>query len=344
MYDAILLVSFGGPEGPDDVVPFLRRVTRGRDVPDERLAQVGAHYAHFGGRSPLNDQCRALRAALEELLAAEGPALPVYWGNRNWHPFLVDTVARMADDGVTRAAAFVTSAFGSYSGCRQYGEDLDAAVEAVGPRAPRLDKVRLYYNHPGFLEPQAAHVAAAVALLPPELRRSARIVFTAHSIPRSMAATSDYEAQLREASALVVDLAGLGGRPWDLAYQSRSGPPAVPWLEPDVNDHLRFLAGDGTRAVVLVPIGFTSDHVEVLWDLDVQAAATADELGLVLTRAATVGTAPPFVAMARELVLERMEPDRPRRALGSFGPWPDTCPLGHCQPGQRPPASVHNPA
>lgn len=336
MYDAILLVSFGGPEGPDDVLPFLERVTRGRGVPRERLAEVGEHYHLFGGRSPINDQCRALEGALEALLEAEGPHLPVYWGNRNWHPLLADTVRQMADDGIRHAAAFVTSAFGSYSGCRQYREDLEEARRQVGPRAPQLDKLRLYHNHPGFLGPLAANVRAALQRLPAHQRDGARLVFTAHSIPVSMAATSDYEAQLRESSGLVAELAGRGDRPWDLVFQSRSGPPEVPWLEPDVCDHLRRLRAGGAGAVVLVPIGFVSDHMEVLYDLDTRAAAVAAEVGLTLERAATVGTAPAFVAMVRQLVLERQDPARPRLALGPSGPWPDTCPVGHCTPAARP--------
>jgi protoporphyrin/coproporphyrin ferrochelatase len=340
VYDAILLVSFGGPEAPDEVVPFLQQVTRGRDIPAERLAEVGEHYFAFGGRSPINDQCRALRSALEELLAAQGPPLPVYWGNRNWHPFLADTVRLMADDGVRRAAAFVTSAFGSYSGCRQYSEDLAAAVTDVGPSAHQLDKLRLYYNHPGFLEPQAANLARALQQLPPAEQGQARVIFTAHSIPVAMAATSDYEAQLRDAAATTMGLAGLDDRPWDLVYQSRSGPPHVPWLEPDISDHLHDLALSGTAAVVVVPIGFTSDHMEVRWDLDTQAAEVAAKHGMSFVRAATVGTAPGFVAMIRELVLERTEPGRPRRWLGPAGPWPDACPAGHCAPPSRPAAAV----
>jgi protoporphyrin/coproporphyrin ferrochelatase len=338
VYDAILIVSFGGPEQPEDVVPFLEQVTRGRGIPRERLAEVGEHYFLFGGRSPINDQCRALKSALEALLAEEGPPLPVYWGNRNWHPFLADTVRQMAADGVTRAACFVTSAFSSYSGCRQYREDLEAARLAAGPGAPQLDKLRLYYNHPGFLEPLAANVTAALDRLPAGLREPARLVFTAHSVPESMARTSEYVPQLEEAAGLVMGLAGLEGRRWDLVYQSRSGPPQVPWLEPDVCDHLRALHADGEQAVVLVPIGFTSDHMEVLYDLDTQAAEVAGELGLTMVRAATVGTDPAFVAMIRELVLERLDPDRPRRALGPSGPWPDACPEGHCAVPARPAA------
>lgn len=347
VYDAILLVSFGGPEGPEDVIPFLRNVTRGRDVPAERLAEVAAQYTAFGGRSPLNDQCRALKSALEDVLRREGPPLPVYWGNRNWHPFVSDAVAEMARDGVRRAAAFVTSAFGSYSGCRQYCEDLAAARAAVGPGAPQLDKLRLYYNHPGFVGPLAANVEDALGRLDPDERDQARLVFTAHSIPLAMAATSDYESQLREAAGLVSSRLRRPRRRWDLVFQSRSGPGHVPWLEPDVGDHLRHLRADGVEAVVLVPIGFTSDHMEVLYDLDTQAAGVADQLGLRLERASTVGTAGPFVAMIRQLVLERVDPARPRLALGAHGPWPDQCPPGHCAVPPRRPApasSGHRPS
>lgn len=336
--DAVLLLSFGGPEKPDDVIPFLRNVTRGRGVPDERLATVAEQYALFGGRSPINDHCRALVAACQDDFAANGLDLPVYWGNRNWHPFVTDTVAQMAADGVRDAAVFVTSAFGSYSGCRQYSEDLAAAAEAVGERAPRLTKLRLYYNHPGFIEPMAARLDAAMAErggegepLPP----TTRVVFTAHSIPEAMARGCDYVAQLHEAARLVLDASRhpIGG--YDLAFQSRSGPPSVPWLEPDVNDHLEALANDGVEEVVLVPIGFVSDHLEVLYDLDVQAAATAAALGVAVVRVPTVGTHPRFVAMIRELVAERRG-GRPRLFLGANGPWPDRCPPDHCPPPRRP--------
>ncbi len=336
MTDALLLLSFGGPEGPDDVLPFLRNVTRGRNVPDERLAVVAEQYARFGGRSPINDQCRALRTAIEADLAANGVDLPVYWGNRNWHPFVTDTVAEMADDGVTRAFVLVTSAFGSYSGCRQYREDLAAAAVTVGSSAPALDKLRLYFNHPGFIEPMADNVVAAVEAMPPTggtADPSTRLVFTAHSIPVSMAAGCDYEAQLRDAARLVVETAGLE-LDHDLVFQSRSGPPSIPWLEPDVNDHLGALAADGVERVVLVPIGFVSDHMEVLFDLDTQAARTAAELGIAMTRAATVGTDPRFVAMVRQLVAERLDCAQPV-ALGSRGPWPDECPPDHCPPPRR---------
>jgi len=335
--DAILLLSFGGPEGPDDVLPFLRNVTKGRNVPDERLAVVAEQYAQFGGRSPINDHCRDLKSAIEAELGAAGIELPVYWGNRNWHPMLTDTVAAMAADGIERALVFTTSAFGSYSGCRQYREDLERAGETVGPAAPQLDKIRLFYNHPGFIEPMGRNVAEAVDQATTDAGRSAehRIVFCAHSIPESMAASCAYPAQLTEAAGLVMAEAGLADQSWDLVYQSRSGPPSVPWLEPDVNDHLEALAAGGTRSVTLVPIGFISDHMEVLYDLDTQAMETAAGLGLALNRAATVGTDPRFVTMIRELIEERRSAAA-RLAVGSDGPWPDDCPDGHCLAPRRP--------
>ncbi|MEZ5409690.1 MAG: ferrochelatase [Acidimicrobiales bacterium] len=336
-----MLLSFGGPEGPDDVMPFLRNVTRGRDVSDERLAVVAEQYALFGGRSPLNDQCRDLLAALRPELDDHGIDLPLYWGNRNWDPYLADTVAAMAADGVTDALVFATSAFGTYSGCRQYREDMERAAAAVdsqgGPAAPRLSKLRLFYNHPGFVEAAADRLVTAVGGTPPGA--ADRIVFTAHSIPRSMAAGCSYEEQLHEAARLVLGAAGWGDVEHDVVFQSRSGPPQVPWLEPDVNDHLRALAAAGTERVVLVPIGFVSDHMEVVFDLDTQARATADELGLELVRVPTVGTHPRFVAGIRELIEERLRPaTAPRLALGADGPWPDECPAGHCPaPSGRPP-------
>ena len=322
-YDALLVLSFGGPEGPDDVMPFLENVTRGRDVPRERLLEVAEHYLALGGVSPINGQVRALIAALERELRAHGSALPIYWGNRNWHPLLPATVARMKSDGVQRALALVTSAWGSYSACRQYLEDIAKARAAVGEGAPIIDKIRPYFDAPGFLEAQADRVREVLGD-----RAGARLVFTAHSIPLSMARTSAYEAQLREAARIVAELAG-GGDDWDLVYQSRSGPPQVPWLEPDVGDHLLALHAQGVREAVLVPIGFTSDHVEVVYDLDVQARAQVAHLeDFVVKRAATVGTDPGFVAMLRDLVVERLEgPELPSHgALATH----DRCPAGCC--------------
>jgi ferrochelatase len=340
-YDAILLVSFGGPEQPDEVIPFMENVTRGRDIPRARLEEVGQHYFDFGGRSPINDQNRALQAAIGELLVAEGPDLPVYWGNRNWHPLLPATLAQMRDDGVTRALCLVTSAFSSYSGCRQYREDL-AAARAQVEGAPELDKLRVYYNHPGFLEPQVDFIVDALFRLPADVRDHAEVAFTTHSIPRTMARHCDYEAQHYEACRIVMDLLAEraplpdgGERPWQLVFNSRSGPGFVPWLEPDVNDHLADRHEQGAPGVVCVPIGFISDHMEVVYDLDVEAAGTAEQLGLPFARAASVGTDPRFVAMVRELVLERLE-DAPRRALGTRGPNHDSCPVDCCfTPGQE---------
>ncbi len=318
-FDALLVVSFGGPEGPDDVMPFLRRVTAGRGVPDDRLAVVAEHYRHFGGVSPINGQNRELIAAIESEFAGRGWTLPIYWGNRNWHPLLADPVRAMRDDGVERALAFVTSAFGSYSGCRQYREDIERARQEVGPGAPVIEKLRLYGDQPGFLDSVQANVADALDQLPGRTRDQARLVFTAHSIPLSMADVSPYEVQLREAAATVTSRLA-GSYQWDLVWQSRSGPPSVPWLEPDIVDHLRTLAGSGVTDVVVVPIGFVSDHVEVQWDLDTEARAVADETGLRLVRAATVGTAAPFVTMIADLVAEAV-------ALGQA---PGVCAPGCC--------------
>lgn len=325
-YDALLLVSFGGPERMDDVMPFLENVVRGKDVPPERLRAVAGQYEALGGRSPLPDQCRALIRAVEDLLGRAGPALPVYWGNRNWHPLLADTLARMAADGVSRALALLTSAYGSYPGCRQYLEDIERARAAAGPRAPRVDKLRAFYNHPGFVEPLVERVKAAFDRVPRERRDDARLVFTAHSLPLAMARVSGYEAELRETAALV---AAPLRRRYALAFQSRSGRPGQPWLEPDVLDELGALAAQGARDVVVAPVGFLSDHMEVVYDLDVQARARASELGLGMIRAQTVGADPRFVAMVRELVLERME-DAPPRFLGTRGPSPHACPEGCC--------------
>jgi protoporphyrin/coproporphyrin ferrochelatase len=337
-YDAFLLVSFGGPEGPGDVIPFLQNVTRGRGIPVERLQHVAAHYDLFGGVSPINQQCRDLIAAVEKDFAAAGIALPVYWGNRNWDPYLADTVRAMARDGVRRALAFVTSAYSSYSSCRQYRDDIAGARAQAGPGAPVIDKIRLYYNHPGFIGPLAASTRRAVQALPAGVRDQAQLVFTAHSIPAAMARDSGpdggaYPAQLAEASRLVAEQAGggPGGGPrrWQLAYQSRSGPPSQPWLEPDVNDCLTGLARDGAAAAVLVPVGFVSDHVEVRYDLDIEAAQTAAALGLPIARAATPGTDPAFVSMVTELVQEQLA-SVPPAALGARGPSLNTCGNGCC--------------
>ena len=337
-YEAFVLVSFGGPEGPADVMPFLENVTRGRGVPRERLAEVAHHYDLFGGVSPINQQCRDLMAAIEKDFAVSGLDLPVYWGNRNWAPYLADTVAEMAADGVRRAVAFVTSAYGSYSSCRQYLDDIEAARAQAGPCAPEIDKIRHYFNHPGFIEPVTEATLAAAGSLPPAVAPHVPLVFTAHSVPETMAAASGpsgglYPAQLTEAARLVAaGVAAATGheRPWQLVYQSRSGPPSVPWLGPDVCDHLADLARDGAPGAVLVPVGFTSDHLEVVHDLDVQAAEAGQRLGLPLARAATPGTHPRFVSMITELVRERLDAAPSRQVLGGLGAAPDACPGGCC--------------
>jgi ferrochelatase len=342
-YDAVLLVSFGGPEGPDDVMPFLRNVTSGRGIPEARLAEVAEHYRHFGGVSPINAQCRDLIDALRPELAGAGIDLPVYWGNRNWHPMLTDTVAAMRDAGVRRALAFATSAYGSYSGCGQYLADLAEARRAVGAGAPEIDKIRQFHDHPGFVEPHVDAVRAAIGVLAAAAPRSGetRLVFTAHSIPTSMATSSGptggrYLAQLHETAGIVAKAAA-PDLAWDLVWQSRSGPPQVPWLAPDVNEHLEAIAATGVTGVVVSPIGFVSDHLEVLWDLDEEAAATAARLGMGFARAATPGADPRFVAMIRELVAERLDPSVPRRRLGALPVW-DRCAEGCCPAPTRPAA------
>ena len=349
-YDALLLVSFGGPERPEDVVPFLENVTRGRGIPRERLEVVGEHYHLFGGRSPINDLNRDLLAAIRTDLADAGLDVPVYWGNRNWDPYLADVLAEMRDDGVTRAACFVTSAYSSWSSCRQYRENLYDAVASLGDSAPRLDKLRHYFNHPGFVDPVVDAVLAALDGLPEAARSGARLVFVTHSIPLGMDEASGpsggaYVGQHRDVAAEVTTrvAASTGvSREHDLVYCSRSGPPSVPWLEPDVNDHLEQLAAAGTPAVVLVPVGFVSDHMEVVYDLDTEALATAERLGLPVARAATPQTDPRFVAMVRELLVERAAAERgepvERPSVGRLGALWDACPVGCCAnpAGERP--------
>jgi ferrochelatase len=297
-YDAILIVSFGGPQRREDVIPFLENVLRGRDVPRARLLEVAEHYYHFDGVSPINQQCRELIGALGERVS-----LPIYWGNRNWHPHLADTVRQMAADGVRRALAIATSAYSSYSGCRQYIENIAAARAAAGSAAPAIDKLPPFWRHEGFVAANAERVADALALIPEGRRRDARLIYTAHSIPLSMAGSCRYEEQLVETARRVSERAG--HEEWDLVWQSRSGPPTQPWLEPDILDHLRTLAENGVRDVVVSPLGFLSDHMEVIYDLDYEAAALSRDLGLNFVRARTAGTHPAVIAMLAELIEER---------------------------------------
>lgn len=294
-YDAILILSFGGPEGPEEVLPFLENVLRGRNVPRERMLEVAGNYQRFGGKSPINDHCRALITALRARLDAAGVEVPVYWGNRNWHPMLADTVRQMAADGVRRAIAYATSAYASYSGCRQYLENIEAARQVVGESSPVIEKVGPFHDHPLFIRANASRIADAMAKLP-----SGRLVCTAHSLPVSMAATSRYQEQVSETARLAARSAGVSE--WDLVWQSRSGPPSQPWLAPDICDHLRDLHARGSREVVIAPIGFLSDHVEVLYDLDTEAGGVAAQLGMRMVRAETVGTHPDMVELVYELV------------------------------------------
>lgn len=326
-YDALLVVSFGGPEGMDDVMPFLDNVLRGRNVPRERMLGVAHHYEMFGGISPINQQNRDLIAALKTELETHGPNLPIYWGNRNWHPLLADTLRQMAADGVRNALAFVTSAYSSYSSCRQYRENIAAAQEKAGPDTPRVDKLRAFYNHPLFIEANVDHIRDAWS----QVDQPAELVFTAHSIPESMAAQCAYAAQLEEAGGLIATALGIDR--WRVVYQSRSGSPSQPWLEPDINEYLRELHAKGTNAVVVAPIGFVSDHMEVVYDLDFEAQNLARELGMKMVRAATAGTHPAFVKMIRELMLERIH-NEPPRFLGSRGPVHDVCPADCCLLGR----------
>jgi ferrochelatase len=335
--EALLVLSFGGPEGPGDVLPFLENVTRGRGIPRERLLDVAEHYHHFDGVSPINEQNKALIAAVEKELAAAGIDLPVYWGNRNWAPYVEDTWAQMADDGIEHVYVFATSAYASYSGCRQYHEDIAGARVSCGD-GPTAEKLPHYFDTPGFVRANADALAAAITSLPEGVRGTARLVATAHSIPESMAVVAGpdggaYQAELLAAAERVV-AESAPGRTFDLVWQSRSGPPSVPWLAPDVNDHLRALAAAGERAVVLFPVGFVSDHLEVIWDLDHEARETAAELGLDFARAATAGTHPAFVESIRILLEERRAGGLPR--LGT------NCPAACCFV-QRPARTVARP-
>ena len=351
-YDAIVLASFGGPEGQDDVIPFLRNVTRGRGIPDERLEEVAHHYRHYGGVSPINQQNRELKAALEAELAARGIDLPVYWGNRNWGPYLPEAVQQAYDDGHRTLIGVATSAYASYSSCRQYTEDFVNALETTGLSGEvRLDKVRPYFDHPGFVTPFVEGLRAALAELAEKGHAPERtkVLFATHSIPTAAAVASGpqfgpggaYEAQHLAVAEVVMREAGAGVA-WELVYQSRSGPPSQPWLEPDINDVIEKLPEQGVEAIVIVPLGFVSDHMEVLWDLDNEALDTAAEAGIVARRIPTPGVHPAFVAGLVDLVLERVNgtPVAQRPALTSLGPWFDVCRPGCCVGVEAPASSA----
>jgi len=334
-YDAILLLSFGGPEKREDVIPFLENVLRGKPVPRERLLEVAEHYYHFGGVSPINEQCRELTKALRTELDSHGVHLPIYWGNRNWEPFLNDTVIQMKRDGVRRAITYVTSGFSCYSGCRQYRENIAAALEHPEAAGLQIDKLRVFYNHPDFIDVLAERVAKSLAEFPPDVQHSVQIAFTAHSIPLSMSSTSDYEKQLTESCRLVAEKLNLSAERWKLVYQSRSGRPEDPWLEPDIIDHLKEMRASGFTNVIISPIGFLSDHMEVLYDLDDEARRFCEEHGIRMERAGTPGNHPRFVSMIRKLIQERLQ-GAPRECIGQFGANHDVCPIDCCPAPARP--------
>ncbi|MDG1896692.1 MAG: ferrochelatase [Fuerstiella sp.] len=332
-YDALLFVSFGGPEGPDDVIPFLENVLSGKNVPRARMLEVAEHYNHFGGISPINEQCRQLIKALSAELEHHNIDLPIHWGNRNWKPMLADTMGELKQAGVRRVLAFVTSAYSGYSGCRQYLENIKAAQTAAGATDVEVHKLRVFYNHPNFVEVNALNVQAAISALNSAPDQDVHVAFTAHSIPNSMADTSDYVQQLTETCRLVAEHLQLPANRWSLVYQSRSGRPQDPWLEPDICDHLRELATAGVQRVVISPVGFLSDHIEVLYDLDDEAKTVCDEIGMQMSRAATPGTHPLFVQMIRKLIQERLQ-QTPRECAGQFGVSHDEC-APDCCPAPR---------
>ncbi len=333
IYDAILIMSFGGPEGMNDVMPFLDNVLRGRGVPEERKREVAHHYEMFDGISPINAQNRLLRDALVSELERRGINLPVYLGNRNWTPFVGDIVKEMKDTGVKKFLAFVTSGFSCYSGCRQYREDMMRACEALGEEGPAFDKIRVYYNHPDFIQVCAENWANVRNSFPEDRRDAVHTAFTAHSIPQTMADRCDYAVQLQNACELTAEMAGI--KNWKLVYQSRSGPPHQPWLGPDICDHIQELHDQqGVKDIIIHPIGFISDHMEVMFDLDHEAKELCDELGITLRRAATPGVHPLFVSMIAELIEERMDPAKPKRTIGSRPPKHDVCPVNCCLSGR----------
>lgn len=336
-FDAIIFVSFGGPEGRDEVIPFLENVLRGRNVPRERMLEVAEHYYHFDGVSPINAQNRDLIEAVKRELAGRGVHIPIYFGNRNWRPMLTDAFKQMEADGIQNVIAFVTSALSSYSGCRQYRENMADAQKLCGASAPKVAKLRVFFNHPRFVACMVDRVNEALEKIPQPERASAHLVFTAHSIPQAMAANCKYEVQLREACRLVAE--GVGHRDYRVAFQSRSGPPTQPWLEPDIGDVVREIgAGEGSKRLVCCPIGFISDHMEVLYDLDDEAAQIAKDVGVHFVRAGTAGTHPEFVRMVADLIIERMNEGSERPAIGLMGPNHDVCPEDCCRYEPRRPS------
>lgn len=335
-YDAILIVGFGGPECRDDVLPFLENVLRGRNVPRERMLEVAEHYYHFDGVSPINGQVRDLIAVLRPELQRQGVSLPVYWGNRNWQPMLPDAMRELVDSGARKVLAVVLAAYSSYSSCRQYREDVAQAREAAGEAAPSVDKMRVWYNHPDFIAANVDRIRDALGTFDAEQLARVHLAFTAHSIPSSMAATCDYERQLTETCRLIAEALDVDSERWRLVYQSRSGRPQDPWLEPDIVDHLKALHQRGVGQVIVHPVGFLSDHMEVLYDLDEEAKHACDAMGLDMVRSASVGTHPRFVAMLAELIRERITGATERRAIGRYGPNHDVCPVDCCLPPSRP--------
>ncbi len=331
-YDAILVMSFGGPEGPEDVMPFLDNVLRGKNVPDERKQEVAHHYLDFGGKSPLNAQNRELVTSLQRELKDHGIDLPVYWGNRNWHPMIADTLRQMRDAGVKTFLTFTTSAFSCYSGCRQYREDIMKAQELLGDDAPAFDKIRTFFNHPDFIEVNRIRLEEALAGIPEDRRPHVHVAFTAHSIPMAKADKSPYVDQLTEACRLTAEAASI--ERWKLVYQSRSGPPHQPWLEPDICDHIETLQHEGVRELMIHPIGFISDHMEVIYDLDTEARELCNRIGMTMVRAKTAGSHPIFIRMVRDLIEERLF-DRPdRRTVGRLPAKHDVCPENCCLSGR----------
>ena len=326
-YDAILLMSFGGPEGVQDVIPFLERVTKGRNIPQERLLKVAQNYYIFNGISPINEQNRNLIEAIKEEMLRVGLRLPIYFGNRNWTPFVEDALAQMKEDGIKKALVFVTAGFSCYSGCRQYRENLVSALENI-PDGPILDKIRVFYNHPKFIKVVSELIQISISKWGNKDESEIKLVFTAHSIPLSMAEKSDYEKQLHEACRLTVE--SLGFSEYTLCYQSRSGSPKFPWLEPDIATVLENFAREAVKNVVFVPIGFVSDHIEIIYDLDIEAKNMAENLGLNFLRVASPVAHPEFPKMVVDLIMERMTENPQRLAIGKYQANHDVCPVNCC--------------